>query len=287
MKSRFNKKLYIGREFKLKNFDKPIKILDARQNKDFKYTTNIKCVRNGLPVEVMYKNSNKYETSLFWCRLDALTDKRGDKVRNFLKINRFGCYYGVPKYKSTEKLHRCWYHMWERCSDINRLPYSNAKVCDEWRSYQNFLEWVYSEDVSNYMKNEEQDIDKDVLQFGVKNKIYSPETCIFLPSILNNYLSGISKRSKPVMKYLWFNGCYMYIPLIYLNDITTRYIRYYFLDKILNYFRKENKLNYRAYRALCEYNLKVTEININLISKYLNDELRNKIDAFLDNIFNK
>lgn len=284
--SRFNKHIYIGREFNLSNFDKPIKVLDARQNKDPKYTSNPKYVKNGLPIEVMYENSNKYETSTFWCNYDSLKDKRGDKVRNFLKLNKHGCYHGVPKYKSTKQLDMCWRHMWERCNDLTRLSYRNVHVCDEWRSYQKFLDWVYSED-SNYLENEEQDLDKDLLQFGVEDKIYSPSTCIFIPSILNTYLSGVSKRRSSKFQSLYFKGEMLYIPRKYVTDMSSKYIRYVFFENILERYRLNKKLNHKAFRALHTYNIEVNDVNINLINKYVNKDILERIDNFLNRIFKK
>ena len=286
MKSKFIKDIYIGREFKLSNFDEPIKIIDARQNTDIKYTSNPKYVKNGLPIEVMFMNSNKYETSEFWCRYDSLTDRRGDKVRNYLRLNKFGCYYGSPKYKSTAKLQRCWTHMWERCNDPNRKAYINSSVSEEWRSYQKFLEWVYTED-SNYIENDEQDLDKDLFQLDVKDKIYSPDTCVFIPSELNAYMSGISKRTSTKMQSLYFRGNLLYISRNIIDETSSKYIRYYFLEEIIKRYRNLNELNHRAYRGLHVYNIKVNKVNINLVHKYIDNKLIDIINTFLDEIFKK
>lgn len=284
--SKFKKEYYIGREFILKNFDKPIIILDARQVRDEKYINNPKCVSRGLPVEVMYRNSNEYEDSLFWCRYDCLTDKRGDKVRNYLKLNTNGCYYGAPVFKSTSRLDSTWRHMWERCLDKDRVAYINTTVDTRWKSYQKFLEWVYSEN-SNYIESEEQDLDKDILQFGKINKIYSPETCLFIPSILNTYLSGISKRNGGKLQALCFGGEYLRMPSKYITDKSSNYIRYYFLKEIIKIFKDEAKLNRCAYKALKEYNLEVHNINKNLIYEYINKEIVQIINKFITEIFKK
>ena len=284
--SRFDKKYYIGREFILKNFDKPLVIIDARQRRDEKYINDPKYIKNGLPVEVMYENSNKYETGLFWCRYDCLTDKRSDRVKNYLKLNSNGCYYGIPKFKSTHRLDSTWRHMWERCSDSNRIAYSNTSVYEKWRSYQKFLEWVYSEN-SNYMENEEQDLDKDILQFDKSIKVYSPETCLFIPSILNSYLSGISKRNGSRLQSLCFGGKYLRIPMKYITDKSTNYIRYYFLKEIIREFKDRGKINSHTYQALKHYNLGVHNIDKNLIYEYVNKEIVQMINKFILEIFKK
>ena len=59
--------------------------------------------------------------------------------------------------------------------------YKGCEVCTEWHNFQNFAEWF--ED--NYYKipGEVMSLDKDVLVKG--NKIYSPETCMFVPQDIN------------------------------------------------------------------------------------------------------
>lgn len=59
--------------------------------------------------------------------------------------------------------------------------YKGCKVCDEWLNFQNFAKW-YEE---NYYEVEEQrmHLDKDILYKG--NKLYSPDTCVFVPQEIN------------------------------------------------------------------------------------------------------
>lgn len=88
---------------------------------------------------------------------------------------------------------------------IEKCPtYSECSVCEEWKSFSNFCEWCI-----NYyyeIPNEEMHLDKDILLKG--NKIYSSETCIFVPQRINklftknnknrgDYLIGVSKISNP------------------------------------------------------------------------------------------
>ena len=118
--------------------------------------------------------------------------KRG-KVKNPYDKTAFGVgYIGVGKYKATEKdgkktkAYQIWKSMLERCYDpyrINKYPtYKDCCVCDEWLCYQNFAKW-YEENVYN-CNNERLHLDKDILYKG--NKIYSPDTCVFVPQCVNN-----------------------------------------------------------------------------------------------------
>ena len=107
-------------------------------------------------------------------------------------------YIGEGEYKGWEnrKSTRCysiWSHMITRCYSkkyqIERPTYTDCEVCEEWHNFQNFAKW-YEE---NYYEcnNEEMHLDKDILVKG--NKVYSPQTCVFVPQKIN---SLFVKRNK-------------------------------------------------------------------------------------------
>lgn len=101
-------------------------------------------------------------------------------------------YLGEGEYKSRENnkqvnSYRIWYGMIRRCYDENHrynyITYDDCYVCDEWLNYQNFAEW-YNCNYYEISSGEQMHIDKDILIKG--NRIYSPETCIFVPKSINN-----------------------------------------------------------------------------------------------------
>lgn len=80
---------------------------------------------------------------------------------------------------------RYWYNMIQRCySDTyhkTHPTYKNCIVCDEWLNFQNFAKWF---DNNYYQINDEKMyLDKDLLLNN--NKIYSPNTCVFVPAKIN------------------------------------------------------------------------------------------------------
>lgn len=99
-------------------------------------------------------------------------------------------YLSEGKYKGSEnckktRVYDTWYGMLERCYDEKlhkkHPTYIGCEVCEEWHNFQNFAEW-YEE---NYyeIEGERMCLDKDIL---VKhNKVYSPETCVFVPQAIN------------------------------------------------------------------------------------------------------
>jgi hypothetical protein len=92
-------------------------------------------------------------------------------------------YLGEGKYCSTKgrgltKTYTAWKAMLRRCYCPKALTvrpsYLNCTVDERWHNFQVFAEW-YEE---NYKEGFQ--LDKDLLQCDVANKVYSPETCIFV-----------------------------------------------------------------------------------------------------------
>ena len=110
---------------------------------------------------------------------------------------------GQGKYKSKFNKkqtiqYQYWFDMMKRCYSKEyhkRFPtYKDCSVCEEWHNFQNFGKWF---DENYYtIENETMALDKDILVKG--NKIYSPETCVFVPQRIN---SLFLKRNKSRGKY--------------------------------------------------------------------------------------
>jgi len=116
-------------------------------------------------------------------------------------------YFGEGKYKSNEiksngkssntKQYDAWRHMLQRGYDtklhIKRPTYIGCTVCEEWHCFQTFAKWYDN----NYYEFEgyKMHLDKDILIKG--NRIYSPETAIFVPSRINTlFLNNNNHRGK-------------------------------------------------------------------------------------------
>lgn len=90
-----------------------------------------------------------------------------------------------------------WCSVLQRCYNEktleNRPTYKDTIVCEEWHNFQNFAEW-FEEDWKEWM-DDKWELDKDILIKG--NKIYSPETCCFVPVEINLVLtSSKAKRGE-------------------------------------------------------------------------------------------
>jgi hypothetical protein len=115
------------------------------------------------------------------------------------------------------KAYAKWIGMLERCYSekyhVKNPIYKECCVSDEWKNFQIFADWFYKNYDSDIMKDWQ--LDKDILVKG--NKIYSPETCCFVPREINMlFVSqnkqrgdcpiGVSKRGNSYRVYCRTNG---------------------------------------------------------------------------------
>jgi len=98
--------------------------------------------------------------------------------------------YKVYYKDSDNKRHRCpyylkWLNMLARAycpkSHVKYPSYVGSSVCEEWLTFSVFKAWM---ETQNW---EDRDLDKDLIDW--KNKVYSPETCLFIPQELNKLLA--------------------------------------------------------------------------------------------------
>lgn len=116
-------------------------------------------------------------------------------------------YYGIGylsegKYKASKnrkntKCYDTWIHMLERCYNEKhheKTPsYKDCEVAEEWLSFQNFAKWY--DDNYYEVEGQKMELDKDILNKG--NKIYSPDTCIYVPERINTlFVKRYNDRGK-------------------------------------------------------------------------------------------
>lgn len=193
-------------------------------------------------------------------------------------------YMGEGKYisKINGKLTKCyqtWMNMLGRCYDEKlhkkHHTYINCEVCDEWLCFQNFARWYDN----NYyeVKGQIMDLDKDILYKG--NKIYSPNTCIFVPHNINllfikgdkareNYPIGVCyhKRDKKFQSY-----CNIYdyeenkTKKKYLGSYDTpekafevyKQYKEKYIKKVADYYK--DKIPDELYQGLYNYEVEITD----------------------------
>jgi len=175
-----------------------------------------------------------------------------------------------------DKIYKKWRGMLERCygnkTKIN-TTYIDCFVCDEWHNYQNFAKW-YEENI--YQINDEiMELDKDILYKG--NKIYNPESCIFVPHNINclfikcnttrgSYPIGVSLHkqadkyiAKCKMNVFDKNKC-EYLGLFNTPEEAFEAYKNYkekIIKKVANKYK--DKIPLKLYNALINYQVEITD----------------------------
>lgn len=167
-----------------------------------KYTTN-----EGYIAEVIeYVNRSNVtirlnDGTVLKRRIDVI---KNGQVKNPNHKSIYGVgYIGEGDYTPSKNgVHTQAYRMWKnvlnRCYNekylLKRPTYEGCAVCEDWHNFQNFAKWY--DDNYYEVENQEMHLDKDIIQKG--NKVYNPETSVFVPEHIN---SLFTKRDRKRGKY--------------------------------------------------------------------------------------
>lgn len=124
-------------------------------------------------------------------------------IRNpYSKSVRGVGYLGVGDYNSNSmggKIYRAWSGVLERSSSIKfkekYKSYKNVTVCEEWYNFQVFAKW-FDDNYPKHIDGIKFELDKDLLQRDMEDKIYSPETCLLLPKRINGFMVNLQIDNK-------------------------------------------------------------------------------------------
>ena len=92
--------------------------------------------------------------------------------------------------------YRRWENMLKRCysavDQAKRPTYIGCTVCDEWLTFSNFKMWMEGQEWQG------KQLDKDLLVEG--NRVYSPDTCVFIDIMTNSFTidCGAARGSWPI-----------------------------------------------------------------------------------------
>ena len=128
---------------------------------------------------VFYKTPDAHINSKQGCPL-CILEKQKTKIYNVATNDLL--------FTNKDIAHIRWQGILRRCYGNSKKcrTYRECYVCDEWLTFSKFKEWFDK----NYIDGWE--IDKDILVKG--NKVYSPDTCCFVPREINIFFT--SKRKK-------------------------------------------------------------------------------------------
>ena len=198
--------------------------------------------------------------------------------KNVYKVGYLG--EGDYKVKENGKITRyyeTWHGMLRRCYDEKyhkkHPTYKDCVASEKFHNFQNFSEW----DDENYyeIEGERMCLDKDIL--FKHNKIYSPETCLYVPQIINNlFVKSDSKRgNNPIGVSLRGNEyrteCQIFNPET--RKSKKEYLGYYDTQEkafeVYKYYKEKNikqmadyfkgQIPDKLYRALYNYEVEITD----------------------------
>lgn len=170
--------------------------------------------------------------------------------------------------KATSRAYRVWSSMINRCynpKEFNKHPtYSDCYVCNEWLIFSNFEKWFNENHIKGWQ------LDKDLIVKG--NREYSPDKCCFLPISINSFLTKKKAlRGKYVIgvykscdnkKFISTLGC---LDKPHFGTFDTEIEAFNAYKKAKESKAREiaiewkNKLDIRAYNALYNYQVDITD----------------------------
>lgn len=204
---------------------------------------------------------------------DAVSHLRGCGCPECRIEKTKGVFNGVAINDSTRQerdntSYRIWYSMLRRCygEESKENSYKNCEVCEEWKKYRNFKKW-FDTNKQEYKKGFH--LDKDILAKG--NKVYSPETCCFVPPRINvlivnknknNTLNvGVKKLKDKFAAYIRLYGKYQRIGVFdteHEASIAYKKAREKYIQEVANDYFKKGEINEKVYNALMNYEIEIT-----------------------------
>lgn len=235
-----------------------------------KFITN-----EGYPIEIISKDGKDRFSIRFenGCILKNrhITSIRKGAVSNPYHKSVYGVgYLGVGKYEASDKnghlkVYKLWHGILQRCYSDNFIiknpSYIGCTVDEKWHNFQVFAEWFYKKYDSTYMKGWQ--LDKDIKVKG--NKVYSPETCCFVPQEINKLVSnctisrgkypiGVSKHRNKFRATLTVDGSKVVVGNYYSKEEASEAYKF---AKNIEIKRKADKwknlLDVECYEALYKY----------------------------------
>lgn len=164
---------------------------------------------------------------------------------------------------------RKWMSMLTRCYGVddfgNKPTYADCSVCNEWLLFSKFKEWFNENYVEGYV------LDKDLLIRG--NKVYSPNTCCFVPQRINTLILdrgndrgacpvGVSKHGNKFSAGVNIEGKRKHLGLF--NTAEEAFIAYkcekeQYIKDIATAYYNDGKISTKVYNALMCWKIHIAD----------------------------
>ena len=243
------------------------KILKSKNFGDFK----ILKYNDSYNVEIQFLKTG-FETKV------QLVQVKSGEIKDPYSPSVFGVGIFGTKYPSTIngrniKEYVLWQRMLERCySDgfkKKNPTYIDCEVSENFKSYEYFYEWCYKQigfGVGGF------ELDKDLLLKG--NKVYSENTCIFIPAEINLLLiKRDASRGEHLIGVSWCKRDKAFVAQVSRNKGKPERLGYFKTEiEAFNAYKKakevfvkevaekwKSQIDERAYEALMKYTVEITD----------------------------
>lgn len=182
----------------------------------------------------------------------------------------YGVAYNDSDTRGKTESYKCWRRMIRRCYSpkfrAKHQSYLDCIVCEEWLMFSNFEKWFDK----NYVKGYH--LDKDILVKG--NKIYSPDTCCFVPRIINNlFIKANKTRGDTPIGVSWHNNNFYASCRIYGTNRTHlgvyptpeeafnayKEAKESYIKAVAQEYYDRGEITRRVYDALMKYEVEITD----------------------------
>ena len=243
------------------------KVFKSKSSGDFK----ILKYNNNENVEIQFLNTG-YETTV------QLINIKSGSIKDPYSPSVYGVGILGTKYQAKingviTKEYDLWHSMLRRCySDASkkRYPtYESCEVSDKFKSYEYFYEWCNSQ---VGFSNKDWHLDKDLLVKG--NKVYSEDSCVFIPQEINKVLvKCTASRGEHLIGVYWCKKGKAFKAQISKNKGKQEYLGYFkseleafnayktakesFIKEQANKWKSQ--IDPRVYNALMNYQVEITD----------------------------
>ena len=243
------------------------KVCKSKSSGDFK----ILKYNGSKDVEIQFlKTGYEMEVQLVSIKIGNVKDPYAPSVYG---VGVTGTKYPITVDGVITKEYGLWYNMLQRCYNgafkKKRPTYEGCEVSDNFKYYECFYEWCHKQigfGVDGF------EIDKDLLVKG--NKVYSEDTCVFIPKEINLLLTKcIASRGEHFIGVSWSNISKTFVAMVRKNKGKSEYLGYFKTEiEAFNAYKKAKelyikevankwkyKIDERAYNALMNYEVEIDD----------------------------
>ena len=184
-----------------------------------------------------------------------------------------GVKYPISEDGVHTKEYGLWKNMLRRCYSITykqkHPTYEGCECSENFKSYEYFYEWCNKQVGFN---NKDWQMDKDLLVKG--NKVYSEDSCVFIPAEINSLLvKSDKKRGKHLIGVYWSKTNKAFVAQVSMNKGKREHLGYFKTEvEAFNAYKQakeafikeqankwKGKIDIMAYNALINYEVSVDD----------------------------